>query len=360
MTKTNRPARLTIDDAVPPKAKLNEQISHLRKELALRDTQIAKLHRSSGERQILATVIQETIDSLPPLAPMPYRVPRRIQHDVKMAAVLKLSDWHIGEVIRPEETENFGVFNWDIAQKRVSYIVQKLIAWTQTHRMAFNIPFLYVFCEQDFISGNIHKELEVTNEFPLPVQAVRAGQLLAKAIAELAPHFPEVRICECGGDNHSRLNPKPQAKQKATNSMGYIVYAIANELLRKHTNISVQEQEGMTFLANVVGQKFLLEHGDGVKGSLGFPWYGIARKKHREAFRRMLVRRKRDIGFDFMSFGHWHVPSIIEEVCLVNGSLSGTTEFDHSQGRHANPSQVSFLVSPKHGYFYWTAWKPRP
>lgn len=352
--------KLKIDDVVPSKSKLNDQIAHLRKALQEKDADISRLHRESGEFQLLARAVKESIDAWEPLAPIPYHVPRKLRSETKMAAVVKFSDWHIGEIIRKEETEQFGVFNWEIAQKRIEEIAQKVIRWVTMHRLAFNIPELHVFCEQDFISGNIHKELEVTNEFPLPVQAVKAGSLLAATVAMFAPHFPVVKVWEVGGDNHSRLNPKPQAKQKATNSMGYVVYAIANELLSKNKNVIIENksQDGMTLLANVLGLMFLLEHGDNVRGSLGFPWYGIARKKHREAFRRMLVRRKRDIGFDFMSFAHWHVPSIIEEICLVNGSLSGTTEFDHSQGRHADPSQVSFMVNPRHGIFDWTAWKP--
>lgn len=350
---------MNIDDVAPSKAKLNDQIAHLRKALADSQNEVSRLHRESGERLLLAKSVKEAVEALEPLRPVPYKVPAKLQSETKMAAVLKLSDWHIGEIIRPEETERFGEYNWAIAQERIACIVDKVIAWTQCHRLAFNIPHLYIFCEQDFISGNIHKELEVTNEFPLPVQAVKAGALLAQTVATLAPHFPEVHICEVGGDNHSRLNPKPQAKQKATNSMGYVVYAMANESLRKHANVEIIEQDGATFLADVLGVKFLVEHGDSVRGSLGFPWYGISRKRGREAFRRMIVRRKRDIGFDYMSFAHWHVPSIIEEIGLVNGSLSGTTEFDHQQGRHADPSQVSFMVNPKHCLIFdWTAWRP--
>jgi hypothetical protein len=40
----------------------------------------------------------------------------------------------------------------------------------------------------------------------------------------------------------------------------------------------------------------------------------------------------------------------------MNGSLSGTTEFDHSCGRHAAPAQTSFLVHPKYGIFDFVPW----
>src|SRR6266581_4307027 len=65
---------------------------------------------------------------------------------------------------------------------------------------------------------------------------------------------------------------------------------------------------------------------------------------------------QKDVGFDYMSVGHWHVPGVVSGNILINGSLSGTDEFDHGCGRHAPPAQVSFLVHPKHKIFGWTAW----
>ena len=45
------------------------------------------------------------------------------------------------------------------------------------------------------------------------------------------------------------------------------------------------------------------------------------------------------------------VASFIEGMTIVNGSLSGTSEFDHSCGRHASPCQVAYLMHGKHGLF---------
>jgi hypothetical protein len=207
---------MKIDEIIPSKAKLNDQLAHLRQENARLQSDILRLHRESGGRQLLAQVIRETVKKLEPLPPVAYRVPKKLHSDAKMAVVLKLSDWQIGEVIRAEETERFGVFNWKIAQERIGEIVRKVIGWTATHRMAFNIPHLYVFCEQDFISGDIHDELKVTNEFPSPVQSVRARQLLAKTIATLAPYFPEVHVCQVGGETTRayRKNRKRNRKRR--------------------------------------------------------------------------------------------------------------------------------------------------
>jgi hypothetical protein len=59
-------------------------------------------------------------------------------------------------------------------------------------------------------------------------------------------------------------------------------------------------------------------------------------------------RRKPNRNFDKMIIGHFHQPLWTTDY-IVNGSLSGTSELDHGQGRHAEPSQIAFLVHPRYG-----------
>ena len=73
-----------------------------------------------------------------------------------MAAVLKLSDWQIGEIINASETEGFGEFNFQIAEKRVFDLIRGFLGlggyapqgWIQL------IQELHVFSEADLVSGN--------------------------------------------------------------------------------------------------------------------------------------------------------------------------------------------------------------
>jgi hypothetical protein len=335
----------------------------LRRENIRLTAEVKKQYEANGFWQEMTDHIVEAIHALTPLQPVPFKVVNTSGSEV--AAVLKLSDWHIGEVISPEETEGFGEFNWALAQERVRYIIQKFLTWIQTQRTSYDIQDLYVFCEGDWVSGDIHDELLRTNEFPLPVQACNAGELLAQAISSLAPHFRKVIMVEIGPDNHGRLVRKPQFKQKATNSMSYVVYTVANAHLTKHENVEFITTPGIKHVVDVVGVKFLLEHGDTVKAWMGIPFYGLERERGREAIKRMqamlddqrsLEKLEREIGFDYISCGHWHVPGIVSGNILINGSLSGTSEFDHGCGRHALPTQVSFLVHPKHKLFNWVAW----
>jgi len=315
------------------------------------ETSVKTLLKERGKYKAFISDLKASITAV---EPYPKKVLHIDQTSKPIAAVLKLSDWQIGEVIEESETEGFGEFNFNIAEIRVFYLVEKFLTWVDMHRKAgYNVKELHVFSEADLVSGNIHYELEVTNEFPVTVAAAKAGLLLAEVIAQLSSSFEKVFVWEMSADNHGRLTRKNQAKQGALNNYSYLAHVICNETLKKHKNVEIHLGEGTKLLADVVGKKFLISHGHHIMGQMGIPYYGMERDKSREAVKRLNT----DKTFDYISIGHWHVPAIISQNILVNGSLTGTTEFDHMQGRHARPSQVSFMVHPDHGLFNWTAWK---
>jgi hypothetical protein len=343
---------------------LNDREKFLTKENNQLKGQIVRLQEQSGFQQIVTDKILKAVDAFAPLQPHPYKAGKHAE--AEMAAVIQLSDWHIGEVISAAETGGFGRYNFEIAKARANYITDKFLAWLESHRANFKIPKVYIFGQADWVSGNIHKELLVTNEFTLPEQAVRSGQLLAQVIARIAPHAPELHVVAIEPDNHGRLDPKPQFKQKARNNMSFVTYAMAEALLKEHGNINWINNHRIRELVDVVGQRFLIEHGDVIKSWQGVPYMGMMRQAAKEASKHMraLLQQQRrefskmqqDYGFDYVALAHFHVPNVIDNQILVNGSLSGTSEFDEGVGRYAKPSQVSFLVHPKYGFFDWTPW----
>lgn len=347
------------------KAPVSDRETYLRREVERLQQRLKQAQEGSGYIQELFDQLTANVAAIEPLPPQPFNSGNAA--DAEMAAVLKLSDWHIGAVTKGSETQGFGEFNWELAQERVAYIGQKFLGWIETHRRSFNIPKLYIFSEGDMISGDIHYELQVTNEFPAPVQAVKAGNLLASLVGTLAPHFAEIHLIEVNIDNHSRLTKKLQFAQGAENSWQYVVHGIANARLAQHGNINIVEAPGIRELVDVNGVKFLTEHGHVTKAWMGIPFYGIERQRGKEASKRMaamleaerrqsFVEFQQQLGFDYMSIGHWHVPGIVSGNILINGCLPGTTEYDHASGRHAPPAQVSFLVHPRYKLFDWTAW----
>lgn len=260
---------------------------------------------------------------------------------------LDLSDWHTGEVVQANETEGFNRFDWAILQAGVFGLVEDFLRWVEVQRHFYRIEECAITCKGDFVSGDIHPELLATNEFPLPQQTAKAGWLLGEVFRLLAGHFKRVTIWQNGADNHGRLQKKPQAKQKAANSMNYLVYTIANQAASRCSNVRIELCDGIKQLATIAGKRFLVEHGDTLKGWAGLPFYAFQREVGREAIRRMNTEK----GFHYLSLAHFHTPYFLENRIIGNGSMSGTSEFDHACGRHSLPCQVAFLVHPRHGVF---------
>ena len=334
---------MKIKDAIHPDQ--NERLAYLRAENERLNGNLSSLVARLGKQQELADRIAAAVPAAEPLRPLPR--PTTARPGTPVAACLLLSDFHIGERISAAETEGFGAFDWSVAQKRLRSITEDFVRWIQTQRHGYKIDQCAVFGLGDYISGDIHRELSVTAEFPVPVQAAKAGVLIGETVARLASAFRSVDFYAVGADNHGRLTPKPQCKQKATNSMSFVVHAIARAYLASHRNVRMVEAEGMKYVATVAGWKFLLEHGDTVRAWMGIPYYGLERERAREATRRMNTDRT----FHYEVMGHWHLPGLVAGNIIVNGSLSGTSEYDHAAGRHSPPAQVAFLVSPKHGLF---------
>lgn len=328
---------------------LEATTEHLRAQVREKEKIIARYQKSRGGLIETAQQITQSVKALeaPKLIPYTPHVPSQSS----VAMIENLSDLHVGELIRPAETGGFGAYNFAIAQKRMDKHADNLLDWTRVNRLGYNIPDLHVFGIGDYISGDIHQELLVTNEFPLPGQTARAGLLIAEHLRRLAPHYGKIVMHGIGADNHGRLQKKPQAKQKSANNMSFLVHALVEAYMRDVANFKLIHYEDMAPLIEVANHRFIVTHGDTIKSVLGIPWYGIERYIGKEALRRMGQK-----GFDYVNVGHYHTPIFLPRL-LMNGSLSGTTEFDHSVGRFGPPAQITYLVHRKHGVFNYTAWK---
>lgn len=330
-----------------------ETIAHLRAKLTVLQKDLNQYQKEAGAMAALERTIVDAVKAAEPY-PRVKLIARGHESDYPMAMVADLSDLHVGQVTRPEETEGWGHYNWAIAQQRMGKYAENIVGNVNTYRKSFIVDDLYVIGKGDYISGNIHEELMMTNEFPPPVQAVNAGTAIGDFLLRVAPHFKNVRFIGVGADNHGRLGRKPQAKLKSTASYSFVTHAIAQKHSSRADNLEFILAPGMKWVQEIAGKRFLIEHGDTIKSQLGIPYYGMQRSVGREARRRMNDIKK---NFHYYSIGHFHTPGIVDDLILINGALSGTDEFDHSCGRLASPCQVSYLVHPKYGIFGWTAWR---
>lgn len=324
-------------------------VVYLRQRIQELEAKAQSARSETGEALELVHGMQTAISICSPVK-MAYKPSKNPSSPV--THVLHLTDLHYGEVINKDEIDGFGDFSPEIAEARLHFLAQKIIDKTNIQRHGYNVPHLHIIGTGDYISGGIHHELLVTNAFPEPVQAVKCGYALGAMIEMFAPHFETITADFVTLDNHGRMTKKNQAAQGGENNWGYVVAHVIKQYCSKLANVNVRVHAKPTALVTVGPEKYLCFHGHQMKGWAGKPYYGFDRRVAMEAVKRMGIP---DQSFTKMVFGHYHTATN-EKDWQLGGSLSGTSAFDHSCGRHSKPHQTSWFVHPGHGEFDWTRW----
>lgn len=327
----------------------SEEIRFLRARVSELERQVETDKISIGETRVITTAIAEAIEAAHPVK-LSYRSQQG--RGLPITHVLHLTDLHYGEVTRGVEIEGFNEFNPKIAETRLKTLGTKIIDKTETMRAGFKVPNLHILGTADYISGDIHRELSVTNAFPCPVQAVRCGYLLGSLVMMMAPRFERVTIDMITLDNHGRMTVKHQAAEGGLNNWSYVVAEILKQHVSQQPNVTVHIHPHASAVVSIGAEKYLLFHGHQIKGWAGLPYYGFDRRVALEAVKRMAFPAK---AFTKLLCGHFHV-SVDSPYWGIGGSLSGTNAYDHANGRHMRAHQTSWFVHPEHGQFAFTRW----
>ena len=309
----------------------------------------AVLRRQLGEALLFNDDLKAAVSKLPEIA----LAKRGPVGKVDVTLGVLVGDWHIGERINKDEMGGFNAYDLSIATKRIEILIERILRWLALIRLGYNVKECWVVILGDMVQGELHEEYMMTNEFPVPMQAVKAGHLLAKLLTELCREFERVTVDCIGADNHGRLSRKIQFKEAARNSHNYTVYEVCRAILVNQKRLAMNYHLPLKAQVNIAGRSALIEHGHTTKGWMGIPWFGIERGESREAKKRMRYGKPYTDHF----IGHWHAPADLPGGLMINGALCGATEFDSGASRFATASQTSFLIHEKHGVFSRIVWE---
>lgn len=262
--------------------------------------------------------------------------------------VALLSDAHFSEVVDPRIAMGLE-YNEDIATRRLARFRDVIIRYKQLRETSYPIQKLTVAVLGDMLSGDIHEELEITNESPMPVALVKLAYLLHDMGLSLRREFDDVEFVFIPG-NHPRLSRKPRFKNKTTTNWEYVLGKFVEALAQKSYKVTVPL--AMVYVHKVFGHRIGMSHGDAVKSNsfAGIPFYGM--RQRREAIQ-ALMRHLGQPGIDFLLMGHFHQPTILEgtdSTIIINGALKGGDEY--SLGTYLssnNPVQYLLTFHEKHG-----------
>lgn len=263
------------------------------------------------------------------------------------------SDWHFGEVVRPEEVGGVNSFNTEIAIDRVRRLVDTTIDLSYNHmgRAKTAYPGVVINLGGDMMTGDIHEELALTNDRTPQEQINDLTDTLAAAIERMASAFGKAFV-PCVVGNHGRDGKKRRTptKMRVRSAHEWIIYTNLERYFRKTKNVVIHVSPESDVYYKVYGHRYLLTHGDGlgVKGGDGI--IGAIGPIMRGSLK--TARSESQIGrdFDTIIMGHWHQMLWLPG-CIVNSSLKGYDEYARLilRAPYSRPSQALWFTHPEHG-----------
>lgn len=262
---------------------------------------------------------------------------------------LFLSDLHWGEIVHPSQINGVNSFNLSIARERLQYTVTKAIDLLRIIDKDLRYPGIVVPLGGDMISGNIHEELQATNELNTMPTVLDLYDHLVISIRLLADSFGNVFL-PCVSGNHGRDTRKTWKKDRHHTSFDWLLYQFLAKQFAEDKRITFYIPDGPDAYYRIYGHRYLLTHGDQFRAgdSIIGPIGPLTRGAQKKQARNQAV----DMDFDTMLAGHWH-QYIHLHYMIVNGSLKGYDEFAYSNNyRIEPPAQAMWLTHPKYGITY--------
>jgi DNA-binding XRE family transcriptional regulator len=263
---------------------------------------------------------------------------------------LFLSDFHYGEIVKPDAVGNLNNFNKKISQSRLKSTVETAIDLCHNHMVNPKYPGIVLALGGDMMAGSIHDELIESNDGTNIDHVLELFDQLVWTISTLADKFGKVFVPTCYG-NHSRMYQQYRNKEAAHLSFDWMLY----NMLEKHYKANKDERikflisAGFDTYYKIYNTSYLLTHGDrlGVRGGTGIVGMlgPIARgvQKVRSEYANF------GKSIDYVILGHYHQYISIKGA-IVNGSLKGYDEYAMSN-RFAFeiPRQALWFTHPQYG-----------
>jgi hypothetical protein len=217
-------------------------------------------------------------------------------------AIAILSDWQLGKTTPSYSSE--------ICEQRVREYTEKQATIVGIQRSDHPVDRLAVFLVGDMIEGElIFPGQSYLIDSSLYQQMVVDGpRILGDYLRTSATQFTQVDVYAVPG-NHGRLGGRSSKDMNPESNGDRMLYGITSQLTADVPNINWHITKGWHQVANLGERcKFMLLHGDQVRGYNGIPWYGWARKVLAWS---TMARLWPDMEFDYVAAGHFHTPTNI-------------------------------------------------
>lgn len=264
-----------------------------------------------------------------------------------------VTDWHLDEVVKPEEIFDLNAYNADIAHLRVKTWAEKAITLPRDYVAGVQLDGIVLLATGDLFTGDIHAELRQSNERKLLESVLYWQEPVMAALDELEREYRNVLVHAVVG-NHGRLSEKPIFKGRVHDNVEWLFWStIRDRLADRGSKVIINVSPSMDLNAPIYGRNHLLTHGDQFHGGTGISgaFAPLSLGSHRKGKRQSVA----GMPMQTMVIGHMHqlinIPGVI-----MGGCLKGYDEFAFGHNLPPDPdgaAQAMWITTPERAMTVW-------
>ena len=271
-------------------------------------------------------------------------VPKSRTGKSEAVAVAVASDWHIEEPVEPSSVNGMNEFNLEIAEARAEMFFERTLRLVKKERQDVKIHTLVLGLLGDFITGNIHEEMLVTNLLKPMDAMLKARDMLEGGIRFLLENSDLNIVCVCCVGNHSRITKKVYASSEHGFALEWMMYHDMRRAFTGEERVQFVIEDSYHTYLPIYDYLVRFHHGHAVRYNGGVGGLTIPLNKAIAQWNKGRVATLDVIG-------HWHqyMPAR-QGGCVVNGSLIGYNGFAlRIKAGYEDPTQAFFLIDRDRG-----------
>jgi len=314
--------------------------------IARLESELKRVSQESVDAAAIKAIVGTAAASLETYSPPAWTVTEPKATESPGVPTLLLSDLHWGEVVRASQVAGVNQYSLIHARQRLRTTIETAIGLCRILDRKMRYPGIVVPLGGDMVSGNIHEELQATNELNTMPTVLDLYDHLAGAIKLLADAFGKVFL-PCVTGNHGRDTRKTWAKDRAHTSFDWLLYQFLARHFREDKRVTFYIPDGSDALYRVFGTRYNLTHGDQFRAgdSIIGPIGPLMRGNQKKTARNQAVNQ----DYDVLLAGHWHSYIHLARM-IVNGSMKGYDEYAAANNYGFEPpTQALWITHPRFG-----------
>jgi hypothetical protein len=267
--------------------------------------------------------------------------------------VAQLTDWHLDEVVKPDEVFDLNAYDRRIAHIRMQEWASQVVTIPRDYVQGVGIEGLVILATGDLFTGEIHHELKESNEARLLESVLYWMEPVMASLEMLSREYPSVVVHAVVG-NHGRLAEKPVFKGRVYDNVEWLFWSLVRDRLAdRKSPVTVNVSTSMDLNVPIYGRNHLLTHGDQFKGGSGISgaYAPLSLGSHRKTKRQMAA----GMPMETMVIGHLHqlinIPGVI-----MGGCMKGYDEYAFGNNLPPDPNgaaQAMWVTTPERAQSIW-------